>query len=96
MIIKKSLDKSFKEVLYKYVRPASGPFRCWTLHFNNEPRAYVVHRLKLLLTYVLKSTKTFNEIYNFTDEEILIHMLHVYKSRDYDAFIRYKYTFMDK
>ena len=33
----------------------------------------VVHHLKLLLSYVVKD-KTFNEVYHFTDEQILFHI----------------------
>ena len=36
----------------------------------NVVKSDVVHRLKLLLYYVLKD-KTFNEVYHFTDEHIL-------------------------
>ena len=95
LTIKKSLDKSFKEVFHKYVRPASGPFRCWTLHYNGERREDVVHRLKLLLSYVVFD-KTFEEIYHFSDKEIQYHLLDHYKSRNYDDFIRTKYRFIDR
>ena len=94
MIKKACLDKSFKEVFYKYVRPASGPFRCWTLHFNKERREDVVHRLKLLLIYVTFD-KTYNEVLNFTDEEILFGIVNNYKHRNYDDFIRRKYEFIN-
>ena len=92
-IIRDSLNKSFKEVFYKYVRPASGPFRCWTLHFNGERREDVVHRLKLLLSYVV-TDKTFNEVYNFTDQQILVHMVNHYRLRDYDDFVLRKYKYI--
>ena len=95
LIIRDSLDKSFKEVFHKYVRPASGPFRCWTLHFNNENRRHVVHRLKLLLSYVV-TDKSFKEVYDFSDEQILFHLVTHYQTRDYDDFLRWKYTFMNR
>ena len=38
LIIRDCLDKSFKEVFHKYFRTGPGPFRCWTLHFNDERR----------------------------------------------------------
>ena len=67
-----------------YVRSASGPFQCWPLYFNNEHRENVVHRFKLLLSYVVKDS-TFNEVYNFTDEQILVvsYCKSLYNLRDY-------------
>ena len=67
----------------------------WTLHYNGERREDVVHRLKLLLSYVVFD-KTFEEIYHFSDKEILYHLLDHYKSRNYDDFIRTKYRFIDR
>ena len=93
--MKGCLDKSFKEVFLKYVRPASGPFQCWTLHFNNERREHVVHRLKLLLSWVVHD-KTFNEIYGFTDKQILLHLVNHYQTRDYATFMRIKYRFIGR
>ena len=95
LIIRKSLDKSFKEVFHKYVRPASGPFRCWTLHSNGERHEDVIHRLKLLLSYVVVN-KTFNEVYSFTDEQVLFHLVTHYQTRDHNDFETRKYTFIDK
>ena len=95
LTIRKCLDKSFKEVFHKYIRPASGPFRCWALHTNGERREYVVHRLKLLLSYVVQD-HTFNEVYNFTDEQILFHIVNHYKLRNFNEFQRWKYKYIDK
>ena len=47
----------------------------------------VVHHLKLLLSYVVKD-KTFNEVYHFTDEQILFHIVNHYKLQVYDRFQR--------
>ena len=93
LIMKKTLGKSFKEVFHKYVRPASGPFQCWTLHYNGERREDVVHRLKLLLSYVVFD-KTFQEVYHFSDKEILYHLLEHYKIINYDDYIHTKYLFI--
>ena len=81
--IRDSLDKWFDKVFRKYIRQSSPDCEepIYTLHFGGEEPWYVVHRLKLLLTYVMGNYHTFNEVYNFTHEEILFHLVRCYKIR---------------
>ena len=76
------LDKWFDRVYRKYIRVRQPLPGCeeptYTLHFGNEEPWYVIHRLKLLLTHMMKD---FNEVYNFDQDELLYYFVRNHKCR---------------
>ena len=86
LLLRDALHKSFKDVFYKYVRPGVGYNLSWTLHFGKEQRDDVIHRLKLLLSWI-----TDDDVSTFTENEILNRIINQYKSYDHDDFIMAKY-----
>lgn len=85
-----SLRQSFKQVFYKYIRPGSGQDKYWTLHWANEPRVDVIHRLQLLLSWVFGK-----EAFHLTDHQILKRTVCVYKKYDYERYLFRKYGDID-
>ena len=74
----KFLDMWFNKVIRKYIRQSSPGCEepIITLHCGKEDPWYVLHRLRVLLTYLMG-----NQVYSFSRDEVLSNIVRLYKLR---------------
>ena len=91
------IREAFREVFLKHVRGGVGTDLTWRLDFGTERPKNVIHRIKVILSWVYD-----DDVYTLTDQEVFRRLIYQYtklvsyfKGSYYDEYYMVKYGEID-